>query len=254
MTSTIKTKDHLVLLGDSIIDNGVYVDPKEPCVSEQVALEVWDHGYRVTKLALDGAVVENVYHDGAASSRHPYRHQFDQIAGLESPPTKLILSAGGNDILGISRILDHKVGTVQDALRLLQKEAAGFSSRYGKCLDRLKSLSLPLWVLTIYDPCFRNRDRWVSIGQQPPHDLDNSRNQISHTAISIFNSEIYLQANRRGIPVIDLRTIFTDPKDYANPIEPSAIGGAKLAKAISTRVLAFDNLLRRAKPQTTCSE
>lgn len=32
--------------------------------------------------------------------------------------------------------------------------------------------------------------------------------------------------------VLELREIFVRPEDYANPIEPSHIGGEKLAKAI----------------------
>jgi hypothetical protein len=39
-------------------------------------------------------------------------------------------------------------------------------------------------------------------------------------------------AIERGIPVIDLRSICTDPTDYANPIEPSSIGGEKIARVI----------------------
>ena len=32
--------------------------------------------------------------------------------------------------------------------------------------------------------------------------------------------------------VIDLRLVCTEPADYANPIEPSSTGGAKIARAI----------------------
>ncbi|MFT6082163.1 MAG: hypothetical protein ACJAQZ_004241, partial [Planctomycetota bacterium] len=34
------------------------------------------------------------------------------------------------------------------------------------------------------------------------------------------------------VPVVDLRRIFTAPADYANAIEPSEIGGDKMALAI----------------------
>jgi hypothetical protein len=37
--------------------------------------------------------------------------------------------------------------------------------------------------------------------------------------------------------VLDLRLIFTEPEDYANPIEPSVKGGANLADAICRLVL-----------------
>jgi len=31
---------------------------------------------------------------------------------------------------------------------------------------------------------------------------------------------------------VDLRLVCTEPSDYANPIEPSGSGGAKIARAI----------------------
>ena len=35
------------------------------------------------------------------------------------------------------------------------------------------------------------------------------------------------------IPLIDLRVLCDDDKDFANPIEPSCIGGMKIAKTIN---------------------
>jgi hypothetical protein len=32
------------------------------------------------------------------------------------------------------------------------------------------------------------------------------------------------EAQRRGLPVIDLAAVFCDPLDYANPIEPGVLG------------------------------
>jgi hypothetical protein len=44
----------------------------------------------------------------------------------------------------------------------------------------------------------------------------------------------------RGLPVIDLRLIFDSDADYANDIEPSVAGGAKIARAIATLVTTHD--------------
>jgi len=43
-----------------------------------------------------------------------------------------------------------------------------------------------------------------------------------------------------GLPVIDLRVLFDSPEDYANPIEPSAVGGEKLAKTITHVITHHD--------------
>jgi hypothetical protein len=44
----------------------------------------------------------------------------------------------------------------------------------------------------------------------------------------------------RGLPLIDLRLLFDDARDYANPIEPSVQGGAKLARVIAKIVTTYD--------------
>ena len=48
----------------------------------------------------------------------------------------------------------------------------------------------------------------------------------------VFNDVILRVAVEYGLAVIDLRFVCTEPSDYANPIEPSSIGGAKIARAI----------------------
>jgi hypothetical protein len=51
-------------------------------------------------------------------------------------------------------------------------------------------------------------------------------------ALMMFNDVILRTAFERGVPVIDLRLVCTEPSDYANPIEPSGQGGRKIADAI----------------------
>ena len=54
-------------------------------------------------------------------------------------------------------------------------------------------------------------------------------------AIRLFNDPIQSVANAYGFGVIELRAICNSPEDYANPIEPAAVGGMKIAQAIATR-------------------
>lgn len=51
--------------------------------------------------------------------------------------------------------------------------------------------------------------------------------------LGVFNDVIARAARRRGLPVIELRDVCTEPTDYANPIEPSVAGGEKIAHAIA---------------------
>ena len=48
----------------------------------------------------------------------------------------------------------------------------------------------------------------------------------------MMNDSIHFLGKKYDIEVLELRNIFTEVSDYANPIEPSHSGGEKLAKAI----------------------
>ena len=52
------------------------------------------------------------------------------------------------------------------------------------------------------------------------------------TALMVFNDVILRVGIEYGLNVIDLRMICSSVEDYANSIEPSSVGGAKIAKSI----------------------
>ena len=56
--------------------------------------------------------------------------------------------------------------------------------------------------------------------------------RIAIATLATFNDVIIRQAFQAGIPLIDLRLTCNEPQDYANPIEPSAIGGKKITNVI----------------------
>jgi hypothetical protein len=62
----------------------------------------------------------------------------------------------------------------------------------------------------------------------------------------LFNDEIARAAFSRGLALIDLRLICAEDEDYANPIEPSARGGAKIAAAISAWAAEAGEAQRRS--------
>jgi hypothetical protein len=51
--------------------------------------------------------------------------------------------------------------------------------------------------------------------------------------LTLFNDAIIRIATEYGVPVIDLRSVCIQDEDYANPIEPSSVGGEKIAKVIA---------------------
>ena len=202
-------KNRIILLGDSIIDNGAYVLPAEPDVTKQLQALMPEHA--VIKRALDGAVCADVLSS--------------QVSNLKSTD-RIILSAGGNDALQHIDLFEATTSTsAKDVLVRLAKTREEFRRNYAPLLDRLAIARAPVMVLTVYNPCFDG------------HGMDVSYQQAAESAISMLNDVIQQEAHRRSFDLLELRTLFTDRADYANPIEPSAIGGAKLARAMRAWIM-----------------
>jgi hypothetical protein len=62
----------------------------------------------------------------------------------------------------------------------------------------------------------------------------------------VFNDIITREAFARGLPLIDLRLIVDDDADYANDVEPSSIGGGKIARVIASLVTTADVTQKRS--------
>jgi lysophospholipase L1-like esterase len=191
--------NHVVLLGDSIFDNAAYVGDA-PDVVRQVRQRL-PHGSKATLRAIDGSTTGDV--------REQLRH-------LPTDATHLIVSAGGNDALGYIDFLSAPARSTAEALLGLADIAAEFEGRYRNMLTEVFAYGLPTAICTIYYPRF------------PDLDLQ----KIAATALAVFNDCITRAAFAYSIPLLDLRFICTEEEDYADPIEPSAQGGEKIAQAI----------------------
>jgi hypothetical protein len=65
-----------------------------------------------------------------------------------------------------------------------------------------------------------------------PRCPDLSRRNIAAAALALLNDAITRDAFARKLTLIDLRLVCDQDADFANPIEPSSKGGAKIARAI----------------------
>jgi hypothetical protein len=193
----------LVLLGDSVFDNKAYLQPGERDVLEHLRARLAPADWRAELWAVDGSVAADV------------PAQLER--GRVEPPSVFVLSAGGNDALGYMDLLsDPSSDRFIEALLRLYDIREGFRETYAAALDRILIHGQPLIVCTIYDPVF----------------ADEPMQQAAKAALSVFNDVIGQEAGRRGLTVIELRDVCTDPADYANEIEPSERGGGKIADAI----------------------
>jgi hypothetical protein len=70
--------------------------------------------------------------------------------------------------------------------------------------------------------------------------LSGDEAATARVGLMLFNDVILRVAFEWHLSVIDLRLVCVDPTDYANPLEPSSQGAAKIAKAIAS-ALGFAN-------------
>ena len=217
-----KTKNHIVLCGDSIFDNGSYVRG-EPDVAEQVREQLPDS--KVTLLAIDGNVTKDVK---------------DQLNNLPDDATHIFISIGGNDGIDRMDVFDQGVKTIGDAMSPLYKMRQKFENIYNNMLTHVLSYGVPTALCSIYYPRYEE----LGLGRMREY-FGGKTNRVpihkmAMVGLSIYNDIITKEAFQAGLPLIDLRVLCNDDKDFANPIEPSAIGGKKIAGAIREVVSAHD--------------
>lgn len=191
---------HIVLVGDSIFDNARYTEGG-PDVIAQVR-QLIPAGWQASLLAVDGSTTENV---------------LEQLDNLPTDASHLVLSVGGNDAIMNADILRMPAQSTAHALAALHDVSQKFDGNYRRAVAACIKLGLPLTICTIYN------------GRFP--DLEYQR--LISTALMVFNDVILRVGIEYGLTIIDLRLVCSLPEDYANPIEPSSIGGAKIAGTIA---------------------
>lgn len=199
------TSGHIVLLGDSIFDNQSYTRGEPDVVGHLRSLvpPTW----RATLRAVDGTTTANV-------SR--------QFSDIPHDGSHLVLSLGGNDALMNSDLLGTRLGSSAEALLLFGERLGPFEAAYRRVLESLAERKVPLTVCTIYNGA-----------------LEPDEARLARVALMMFNDVILRAAFEYRASVIELRGICADAADYANPIEPSGIGGRKIAEAIARAVGAL---------------
>lgn len=194
----------LVLLGDSTIDNKVYVQTEELSVKEHLENLV---DYEVLQIALDGAITDDVINN-----------QIDMIPGDAS---HILLSVGGNDLLQEIDFLyqDFKY-TPKRLLETVIGLLSPIAENYETIVKQLSTNRAKLLCATVYEGNLVGSVEFDSISDS------------SKAMVSLLNDSIFRICDEYDLETLDLRNIFVSPEDYANPIEPSHIGGKKLAKEI----------------------
>lgn len=220
----------IYLLGDSIIDNAPYVNKNEKdVVSHLNSMFKCDTQIIINNRAVDGHTMKDLL-DNQLSDE-----------GLNEA-THIVTSIGGNDLLqnisflqmtsNLSEVMDKdaRIGkwgarelnpsrnkvfeeTYFEIIKPMQQD-------YESIVANLSNYRAKLLLCTVYEGDLVDSDEFSDVIYS------------SKTMLSIFNDLVYRTAQKYSCEVLELRDIFVSSEDYANPIEPSHIGGEKLAKAI----------------------
>ena len=221
---------NIYLLGDSIIDNTPYVNKNEKdVVSHLNSMYKGSPQININNRAVDGNTMQDLL-DNQLSDE-----------GLNQA-THIVTSIGGNDLLQkisflqmtskLSEVMnkDARIGkwgsrelnpsrnkvfeeTYFEIIKPMQQD-------YESIVANLSNHRAKLLLCTVYEGDLVDSDEFSDVIYS------------SKTMLSIFNDQVYRTAQKYSCEVLELRDIFVLSEDYANPIEPSHIGGEKLAKAI----------------------
>jgi len=205
-------RQHIVLLGDSIFDNAAYTSGA-PDVATHLRTVVTD-GWQVSLLAEDGAVI-------AGLDR--------QLREVPADASHLVVSIGGNDVLRNIDLLSLRVTSSSDALDAFGHRVATFERSYRQAITQAIAWGRSTTVCTIYNGALEEHVGAARVG------------------VAIFNDAILRAAVDLRVDALELRSICTEPADYANPIEPSGQGGLKIARGIAFAVGALDGSTRPAR-------
>jgi len=191
----------LFIYGDSIIDNSNYVGSNEPDVPNQIStlLPEWD----VISFATDGARCADIA-----------RQLKENPAPLDA---HILITGGGNDALDTMWVLeDHTDRTFPEVLGLLVNIKEQFRTKYLEVLAEINERQT--LVATIYNPKFEH------LSTEPIK-------KPSVGMLTAYNDVIQQEACAAGYSILELRRLFTRAEHFANPIEPSALGGSLIANA-----------------------
>ena len=213
----------IYLLGDSIIDNAPYVQNNEKDVASHLnSMYKSSPQINIYNRAVDGHTMKDLL-DTQLSDE-----------GLNEA-TNIVVSIGGNDLLGNLYFLIDAMGLYQgQESKVFQRTTTRnktfedtyfeiikpMQQEYESVVANLSNYRAKLLLCTVYEGDLVDSDEFSDVIYS------------SKTMLSIFNDLVYRTAQKYNAEVLELRDIFVTSEDYANPIEPSHRGGEKFAKEI----------------------
>jgi hypothetical protein len=190
---------HVVLLGDSILKNNAYV-PQGNSIEE--LLNENTNG-KTSSYAMNNSTIVDTY------------SQINKIPiELNNPNTTIILSAGGNDIL--SKYVENTVN---------HKDENTLNTIFGGYRNLVKSIKAKM-----------NQSKLMLVDVYYPNSMKYKQ---YHPVIKEWNDKLYdygQDANNGIHNVLKISNFITEPEDFTLDIEPSQVGGEKIANYIMEKL------------------
>ena len=241
----------VALLGDSTLDNVVWVDTPEQAVAPtlQRRLEARSAGAAVINLAADGFTSADTLNGGPAlisfTARRDagdplpgYDGQLDapfaplsHLEALSPPPTHVVLSVGGND-----------VREILGAMHELPQRIAAFHENYPQVAARCAGGGARMIVMLQYRPDEATDAEHYGVYRaiEAATPGPGTRVQKLNALMEAIYPSILALAAKEGWDVLDLPNTFDirDTELYRHQIEPSAKGGELIAELIAHAVFS----------------
>jgi len=215
-----KSNVHIVLLGDSTLDNGRYLSLAfgELSVGNQLDKRCEERGWQMTLLAQDGSMLEDVL--------------TRQVPRIPASATHLVLSCTGNDLLALLNQMVVAKFAVSTVFKALGEGLSHVAERYRDLIQKLRSLKCHVACCTVYRPnfnhvCFKT---------------------FATVSLAVHNSRLLEIALALGCSVLDLASILEGAEDFANPLELSTRGGSKVIENVTNFVTEHPAMPRRRAP------
>lgn len=223
---------HVVLLGDSIIDNRLYVEKNTVSMHLKNLLEdnyIFDN-------SLDGSLSEEIL-------------QTAKNGGFTNDVTHFVISVGGNDLLsnklflldeisGMS--LDTKIEMTKDDIHREYSSSVQpimNGSHYSGYMANIESAAVLLnyrypkakiMFLGLYEGNAAYNPEWKPIEHRLPELISEHNKKLQYIILK-------LQENNINASYIDI-TNTLKPEDYFNDIEPNDSGGLLIAEKIAKHI------------------
>jgi hypothetical protein len=254
---------NIVLVGDSTLDNEVWVEDGMTVTAQLKNLRPQD---KVINLSVDGFTTDNVlnggFRDKAVTSpnhQHIYYQPLEKLKKIKSCH-HIILSVGGNDFREELQTLITKTPTQR--LDAITELGESISAKYITIVHRLQNLKpkAKITVLLQYTPCAQ-KDLYLiyflmsAIANEKTLNADCSiyfplawhyiagltqyqstqAVECLHDIMAKVYQPIFEKLISKNISVIDLASSFNpnDPNLYVSQIEPSSSGAALISTMIS---------------------